>query len=282
MRYPYEKYINLLFLKGDNDTNIAGKIRSLKLIPPNSKELINKRDALMSSLPEGASDYLTTEKYNLEKFFKEVETNGDIKPFLDMPLIMSIKRYDAWEDAFLLMVDIDARIIIQTLSLFGYTNAEILQNLKDRLGMEVSEKSLKLFYDFFWDLKGLTRLELYHYIATCSIKKHRELLTDAYHKKAARVKWHMTGVNLLTLEGVLEDVLNTAFEKYKACSDGEDTAANDARTISWANMAVTTAEKLKANAAASNEDTASSIQFELDQLRQDDVFKEEDLKGQVL
>ena len=277
MRYPYEKYIEFLFIKGYSDVTIANRVRALKLIPPKEKELEEKREIFISNLPQACQDLLAPENYNIKNFFAQLKKNKVTIGLEKLEDVYHGKRVPDWDDALLLMVDMDARIIVQTLSLFGYSDDDILKHLRERINIDVSNEALQLFYDMFWDIKNLSKLEVYHYIATCSIVKHRVLLTDAYHKKAHRVKWHMTGKNILTLEGVLEDVLNTSYEKYKSCSDGEDTAANDARTISWANMAVNAAEKLKNAVAAANETVIGEVQFELEQMKQEDIFKQEDI-----
>lgn len=279
MIYPYENYLKLLMVRGYSDPIIANKIRALKLIPPTDVELETKREELNGQIPDKCKPYMDPENFKVKSFMEVLKNAGVSLGIEDMIPNLEGKKDDAWETALLIMVDLDARIIVQSLSLFGYTNRDIIGNLKNRIGLEVTVESLNLFYKYFWNLKGLSKLELYHYIATCSIAKHRELLMDAYHKKAQRIKWHMTGTNILTLEGVLEDVLNTSYEKYKACSDGEDTAANDNRTISWANMAVTAAEKLKNAVTSANEVAMNDVQFELQQLRQEDIIRQEDLNN---
>lgn len=277
MNYPYENYIKLLFIKGYSDPTIAERVRSLKLIPPNARELEEKRDNFIESLPASSKQYLDPANYQINTFLNDVKKHKVTLGVESLSDVLTGKRNLKWEDALLLMVDLDARIIVQTLSIFGYSDGEILDNLKKRIGMEIDHEALELFYHYFWNVKSLSKLELYHYIATCSIAKHRELLTDAYHKKAARIKWHITGTNILTLEGILDDVVNTAYEKYRSCADGEDTAANDSRAISWANMAMNAAEKLKEAASAADANTVAAVKFDLEQLRQEDIFKQEDL-----
>ena len=116
----------------------------------------------------------------------------------------------------------------------------------------------------------MSKLELYHFLATGLTMKHRNLVMDAFHHNDSEVQWRITGKSIITLEEVLTTVMNEAFIKFKASADSDD-VDNVARVQQWANLAIKAAEKLSDVARNDAPNMVASLELQLKKLTQDDI-----------
>ena len=69
MRYPYDRYMKALLLRGSSVTTISDRLRAFKLTPPTEAEMDKLRDSLLVNLPEESLEYARPGvKYDFEKF----------------------------------------------------------------------------------------------------------------------------------------------------------------------------------------------------------------------
>lgn len=282
MLYPYEHYLSLLFIKGYDNVVIRQRLKTLRLAPMPDDELEDKRNEVFSFMPDGASKLLFPKsKINLPEF---VDKYSDFLKSLDIEdVIPTLKgqRNQAWDDAILIGADSTLRIPVQGLLLYGSTNEEILQVLSLKYGCTTTDEAIRLFTKYFWNISRMSRLEIYNYIAMMDSPKSRNLLLDAFHKKPEKIKWRLTGENILTLEAILKEIMNEAFGKFQTAVKSEDTESVH-RVTKWADLAIKAAEKFDKIFKQNDKSLLQVLQFKLDKKSQSDITPKDDLKDDVV
>lgn len=281
MIYPYELYLRAMLLRGYDNLTVTNRLRAVRLAPPSEDELDSKREEILDLLPDAALTLLTPgprADFNafMKKYGKKVSALG-IDDILD---VLQGQRNKCWEDALLLIADVEYRLPIMTMLLYGDTTAEIADYLENKHKLEVTLESVEMFKAYFWDTGKMTKLEIYSYISMVDGPKVREALLDAFHKKTSKLRWKISGENMLTLEDILATVMNEAFEKFKSSVIHDDDNAV-MKTVKWADLAIKAAEKF---AKLSQKDAASAIaelQFKLNKISQKDIKEKDDFDGEV-
>ena len=282
MRYPYDRYMKALLLKGYSVTTISDRLRAFKLTPPTEAEMDKLRDSLLVNLPEESLEYARPGvKYDFEKF---LQLAGDSLKSLDIDEMIDVMRGNKiphWNEALLIMTDMDARILVECMYVYGKEDKEILKAVKDRYRARVSLEGLQLFYKYFWDLEGMSQLEIYNYIGSCTHRRHRSLLVSSYRQREKETSWKLSGQNTLTLEDILTTVMNESFEKFKTSVAGEDTESMN-KTLQWANMAMRAAEKLEDITGKATPAVAADLELRLAKIKQTDIPEMSKLKEDII
>lgn len=281
MLYPYENYLKSLIIKGLGNQRIIERLKALKLTPPSDDEIEDKRVDIFDSIPDKYLIYISPGiKYDFKVFMAKAKKS---LKFLDIDEILPVlggKRDLDWEDALLLMTDNELQALVSVALIDEQSDEEILNLLERRHRARISDKGLNLFKKYFWNIDKLSKLEKYHYISTVEHYKVRGLLLDAFHKKDARVKWKLTGENILTLEDILSEVMNESFHKFKAAIASEE-VDNVQKVAKWADLAIKAAEKYKNVTNKQSGDAIASLQFKLKKISQADIQDPDDLEGGV-
>ena len=282
MRYPYDRYIKSLLLKGYSVATIGDRLRAFKLTPPSEAEMDKIRDSILVKLPEESLEYARPGiKYDFDKF---LQLAGDSLKDLDIDELIDVMKGNKsqhWNEALLIMTDLDARILVECMHIYGKEDKEILKDLKARYRARVSQEGLRLFYKYFWDIEGMSQLEIYNYIGSCTHRRHRSLLLSSYRQREKEVSWKLTGQNALTLEEILTTVMNESFEKFKNSVSGEDSESIN-KTLQWANMAIKAAERLEDITGKATPAIAADLELRLAKIKQTDIPDVNKIKGDII
>ncbi len=281
MIYPYERYLRALLLRGYDDSTIQYRLRAIRLAEATPEELSTKREELYELLPDSAIPYiLPGAKYNFETFLKKAKKQLRVLGIDELVEVMKGTRNKDWEDALLLITDKVYRMATMTMFLYGDAPEDILEVLNTKYRADMAIEAVELFSKYFWDVGRMTKLEIYSYISSIDGNKIRADFLDAFHKKTARVKWRVTGENMLTLESVLSEIMNESFDKFKS-SVGHDDDSTVTKTIKWAELAIKSAEKFNkiANKEAAN--AVEELVFSLKKISQSDIKNPDDFEGGI-
>ena len=271
MKYPYINYIKALLLKGHRPSVINERLRAFRLVPPDESEIEEIRDKLFSGFTAKQLKYIEIgPSYDFKKFLKLAEEPLSKLHFEEILSVLSGNRNTAWEEALFIMTDPDIRIIVMCMSVQNKNPDEIGQAITNKTRIQVSEEGILYFYKYFWNITEMSKLELYHFLATGLTMKHRNLVMDAFHHNDSEVQWRISGKSVITLEEVLTTVMNEAFIKFKASADSDD-VDNVARVQQWANLAIKAAEKLSDVARNDAPNMVASLELQLKKLTQDDI-----------
>ena len=281
MLYPYEYYLRALIIKGHGTESIMDRIKTLKLTPPDAMDIETKREELFNLLPEDSIVCITPGvKYSFEKFLQKAKKQLPLLEIDEVITVLDGKRDPEWEDTLLIMTDPALRVLATCMSVYGNSDEEIMDMMFSRHRITVSQRSFDMFKKYFWNIGRLTKLELFHYVSSLESIKHKELLIDAFHKRDLNLKWKISGENILTLENILEEVMNEAFTKFKA-SVGSDDTDNVQKVMKWAELAIKSAEKYKNITRKDSENIVKTLEFKLKKMSQADITNKDNVDGDV-
>lgn len=271
MKYPYTNYIKALLLKGHRPSVICERLRAFRLAPPDESEIEQIREQLFTGFTAKQLKCLEIgPSYDFHKFLKLAEEPLKKLHFEEILSVLSGNRNTAWEEALFIMTDPDIRIIVMCMSVQNKPIEDIAAAITAKTRIQVSEDGILYFYKYFWNIMDMSKLELYHFLATGLTMKHRNLVMDAFHHNDGEVQWRISGKSVLTLEEVLTTVMNEAFIKFKASADSDD-VDNVARVQQWANLAIKAAEKLSDVARNDAPNMVASLELQLKKMTQDDI-----------
>lgn len=271
MKYPYTNYIKALLLKGHRPSVINERLRAFRLVPPDESEIEEIREQLFSGFTAKQLKCIEIgPSYDFKKFMKLAEEPLKKLHFEEILSVLEGNRNTAWEEALFIMTDPDIRIIVMCMSVQKKDLAEIISAIENKTRIQVSEDGILYFYKYFWNIMDMSKLELYHFLATGLTMKHRNLVMDAFHHNDGEVQWRINGKSIITLEEVLTTVMNEAFIKFKASADSDD-IDNVSRVQQWANLAIKAAEKLSDVARNDAPDMVASLELQLKKMTQDDI-----------
>lgn len=271
MRYPYENYIKALACKGHDELSISERLRTLKLIPPTELEIARISNSVLDTVPQDVRELIEHgARYDLDEFITKASQQLMAAELDDIIPVLREKRIPQWEEALLIMTDPELRMYVMCLTICQTLEEDILEGIKKRFREDVSELGLFMFKKYFWDIADMSRLELYHFISSCSIQKHRQLLMNAFRHHEKELKWQLEGESLLTLEDILQNVMHESFYKFKNLVTSEE-IDNVTRTQQWANLAIKAAEKLETMKTSGSDNIISLLEFNLSKVAQSDI-----------
>ena len=112
-------------------------------------------------------------RYDLDEFITKASQQLMAAELDDIIPVLREKRIPQWEEALLIMTDPELRMYVMCLTICQTLEEDILEGIKKRFREDVSELGLFMFKKYFWDIADMSRLELYHFISSCSIQKSR-------------------------------------------------------------------------------------------------------------
>lgn len=271
MIYPYENYLKLLLLKGYTNDIIQKRLKSFCMMPPDVTEIDAKRAEVFDLLPKEVVTHIyPPSRANYESLIEKHEKSLKVLDIDELvPLLKGAGDPD-WESALCIMADRPTRIAVQVACLYGMTPDAVHSLMTGRYGCRVSPRGINLLVKYLWNIPRMSPLEIHNYISNHPSSKDRVVLSDAYYKRDDSIKWKYLGENVITLEKVLKEVMNEAFNKFKSSAQ-VDTNDNVHVTAKWADLAIKAAEKFDKISKKSGADLLTELKFDLEKKKQSDV-----------
>lgn len=283
MLFPNEKYVTVLLLRGHDNAVIQQKTRALGFGQMTVEEIDSRRQELFSTLPSKlVKSIFPPKKFDFSSFTKTYAAALAPLDIDEVLPVLSGKRSLVWEEALSMVLDNSVRTTLQALTIYGVEREKLKILLERRHGFKPTEEGLSCFLKYFWDIGKMTRVEMFNYIHQLPVGVTlKKTLLDAFHKRENAIKWRFAGENVLTLEKVLQEVMNEAFLKFQNSVSQED-PDSVMKITKWADLAIKAAEKYDKISKQTGEDLFTSLKFDLEKLSQDGIALPDDVDGEVV
>ena len=282
MIYPYEKYLTVLLIKGYDNVAILSKLGAVGSVPPPETEIDEKRKSVFGLLPKELVQHIyPPSRADYAALVSQYATQLSVLDIDEILPQLAGKRLKDWEDVLYICANIRIRHALQSLLLFGAPDDKIIEVMLSRYGYSITPSVLHMYRKYMWDTGRMTKLEIYTCIGNIQGATVRTQLMDAFHKREETVRWRTSGENVLTLEGMLKEVMNEAFFKFRESMSNAE-PDNVHRVAKWADLAIKAAEKFDKLAKQSNDNLLSKLVFDLDKKSHENITKKDDVDGEIV
>jgi hypothetical protein len=282
MLYPFENYVKVLLLKGYDNTSILKKTKAFGFVPLTDDEIDDRRNDLFGLLPPEVVQHIyPPDRANYQTLITKFSKELGLLNIDEVIPVLQGSRNKEWDEAINAVLDSEIRVPLQALILFKMPLEDIQSNMERKHGWAMSMAGLEMFIKYFWNIRAMTKLEVFNYISVIENGKIRSTFLDSYHRKEEKVRWKFTGENLLNYEKVLQSVMNESFQRFQSSLKDEST---ESVTVigKWADLAMKAGEKFDKMFKKESTDSLNNLVFELKKKSQQDIATKEDVDGEIL
>lgn len=271
MKYPYLNYIKGLILRGYQSSAIMDRLKAFRFNPPDELEIEQIREDLLSHFKESELKYIAPgPNFSLSTFVSSAQATLDSLELNEIVKVLTGNKSPEWDEAMLIITDPEIRIPVMCLSIQKEDISEIIRIVEEKTGLTLTNDGMNLFFKYFWKIDDMSKLELYHFLSTGILSKHKALMLKAFHKRDGEVDWKIRGKNSTSMENILVTVMNECFVKFKNEIDSDD-AESINKVQKWADMAVKAAEKLNISKGEDSSDIIAQLEVNLKTLASTDI-----------